>query len=213
MRTRKTAEERRDEIVSAALTLADEIGPDRVTTQKLAEVVGLTQAGLFRHFPKKQHIWESVAKHIGHQMQLRWTRSEQRRGDTPEQRICHLVLGQLQLIQSFPAIPSLLFSRELLVENQRLREAFAGMLGAFHDLLKKTVSAAQDDDLVRSDADPGDVALLLIALIQGLAARWSVSGRRFNLLKEGQRLLKLQLQGLRSSTNSGAKPMPGSPKK
>lgn len=198
MRTRKSGEERKAEVISAALKLADEYGPDRVTTDTLAGAVGLTQAGLFRHFPKKQDIWESVAEYIGHQMQKRWASTGRRLHDTPEQRLIRLVLGQLRLIQSFPAIPALLFSRELMVENKRLRTIFTGFLGRFHEHLKNCVADAQDAGLFRADLNADDVAYLLIALIQGLAVRWSVNDRRFSLLKEGERLLELQLQGLRN---------------
>lgn len=197
MRVRKSADERKAEVVTAALKLADEIGPDRVTTETLAGAVGLTQPGIFRHFPKKQDIWESVADYIGGQMQKRWASTERRRGDAPEERLRRLVLGQLRLIQTFPAIPSLLFSRELLVENVRLRNAFAKLLRQFHQRLAKSVVAAQGTGYFRPDLDPDDVAYLLIGLVQGLAVRWSVNERRFSLVKEGERLLELQLTGLR----------------
>ncbi|MBT8077642.1 MAG: TetR family transcriptional regulator [Gammaproteobacteria bacterium] len=197
MRIRKSADERKAEVVAAALKLADEIGPDRVTTDTLAGAVGLTQPGLFRHFPKKQDIWESVAGHIGQQMQKRWAAIERRRDDAPEERLRRLIVGQLRLIQTFPAIPSLLFSRELLVENVRLRKIFGKLLEQFHQRLTQCVIDAQQSGHFRADLVPGDVAYLLIALVQGLAVRWSVNERRFSIVKEGERLLALQLQGFR----------------
>lgn len=195
MRIRKSADERKAEVVTAALKLADELGPDRVTTDNLAGAVGLTQPGLFRHFPKKQDIWESVADYVGQQMQKRWASTERRREDAPEERLRRLVIGQLRLIQSFPAIPALLFSRELLVENERLRKAFGKLLEQFHRRLAQSVTDAQQTGQFRADLEPDDVAYLLIALVQGLAVRWSVNKRQFSIVKEGERLLALQLQG------------------
>lgn len=197
MRNRKTADERKAEVIAAALKLADEIGPDRVTTDTIAGAVGLTQPGLFRHFPKKQDIWVSVADFIGQQMQKRWAATERRRDDPPEERLRRLILGQLRLIQTFPAIPALLFSRELLVENARLRKAFGGLLEQFHGRLTQSVSDARQAGHFRADLEPGDAAYLLIALVQGLAMRWSVNERRFSIVKEGERLLTMQLQGFR----------------
>ncbi|MEZ5549987.1 MAG: TetR/AcrR family transcriptional regulator [Pseudomonadales bacterium] len=200
MRVRKSADERKAEVVAAALRLADEIGPDRVTTDTLASAVGLTQAGIFRHFPKKQDIWESVADYISAQMRKRWVSTERRKDDVPEERLRRLVLGQLRLIQTFPAIPCLLFSRELLVENVRLRNTFAKLLGQFHQRLSKSVVEAQNTGNFRLDINPDDVAYLLIGLVQGLAVRWSVNERRFSIVKEGERLLLLQLSGFRTVT-------------
>lgn len=69
MRTRKPAETRKQEIVDAALRLADSEGPERLSTETVAEAVGLTQPGIFRHFPKKQDLWEAVARRIGTMME------------------------------------------------------------------------------------------------------------------------------------------------
>lgn len=44
-------------------------------------------------------------------------------------------------------------------------------------------------------ARPDDAAFLILGLVQGLAIRWSISGRSFDLAEEGSRLLDLQLRG------------------
>lgn len=64
MQARKSADSRKTEIVTAMLRLADELGPDRLTTLAVANAVGLTQPGIFRHFPTKQDIWLAVAAQI-----------------------------------------------------------------------------------------------------------------------------------------------------
>ncbi len=51
--SRKRADDRKSEIVMVALRLADELGPDRLTTNAVAKVVGLIEPGIFRHFPTK----------------------------------------------------------------------------------------------------------------------------------------------------------------
>ena len=197
-RTRKSADERKAEVVTAALELADKLGPDRVTTETLAESVGLTHPGLFRHFPRKLNVWEAVAGYVGEQMERRWNRADRPGITAPETRVRGLVLAQLRLIRAFPAIPAILFSRELQVENDKLRTAFVALMQRFHTRLSTNIAAAQQAGVVQEDFDPDDAAYLLIALVQGLAVRWSVSARRFNLVKEGERLLDLQLRGLRA---------------
>ena len=62
---RKPADERKDEILRAALRLADELGPDRLTTNAVAEAVGLTQPAIFRHFPTKTVLWQAVVAVAG----------------------------------------------------------------------------------------------------------------------------------------------------
>lgn len=84
-------------------------------------------------------------------------------------------------------------------QSRALRKAFVALMQRFHARLSHNIVAAQEASTFRDDFNPDDAAYLLISLVQGLAVRWSVSARRFNLIKEGERLLDLQLRGFRPS--------------
>lgn len=197
MRIRKSAEERKSELVEAALRLADKVGPDRLTTDRIAQAVGVTQAAIFRHFPRKQDLWQAVAARIGEKFQQRWMAADK---EVPEplSHLRELVRGQLRLVQSTPAIQSILFSRELHVENQALRVVFSELMGQFHARVERLVEACQREGSLRADIEAKDVAYLIIGLVQGLVLRWSLSGRSFDLPAEGGRLLNLQLNGFQA---------------
>ena len=194
MRTRKSAETRKAEIIDATLRLADKLGPDRLTTETIAGAVGLSQPGIFRHFPKKQDLWEAVAARVGSMMEARWKKAQNGEALAADQ-IRALIGTQLRLIQSTPAIPAILFSRELHTKNKGLRTAFFGLMGRFHRLIAGLVAQACATGELRDDLDSDDAAFLIIGLVQGLAMRWSISGRNFDLTEEGTRLLELQLKG------------------
>ncbi|GGK51099.1 TetR/AcrR family transcriptional regulator [Salinarimonas ramus] len=204
MRTRKSAEDRKAEIVEAALLIADRLGPERLTIDSVAEEIGLTQPGVFRHFPKKQNLWEAVATRIGTMMEARW-KAAHGSGDTPIDEIQALVEAQLRLIQGTPAIPAILFSRELHARNEGLRTIFHGLLTRFHRMIAEHASRARETGLMRPDVDPQDAAFLVIALLQGLVVRWSISGRSFDLAEEGARLAKEQLR-LMTTRTAGDEP-------
>jgi AcrR family transcriptional regulator len=201
MRVRKPAEERKSEIVEATLRLADKVGPDRLATGQIAQAVGLTQAALFRHFPKKQDLWEAVATRIGEKFQQRWLAIDRSAAD-PLSQLGAIVAAQLKLIQSTPAIPAILFSRELHVENRALRVIFAEFMKNFHHRVEQLIAAGQRDGRLRRDVEPSDAAFLVIGLVQGLVLRWSLSGRNFDLPAEGDRLLRLQLAALDTATGT-----------
>jgi AcrR family transcriptional regulator len=195
MPVRKPAEARKAEIIAAALHLADELGPERLTTEAIADAVGLTQPGIFRHFPKKQDLWEAVAARIGAMMEALWAKARDPEA-APIDQLRAVVAAQLRLIQSTPAIPSILFSRELHTKNEVLRQAFFDLLRRFHGVVTEVAARAGEAGELRRDIDPEDVAFLVIGLVQGLAVRWSISGRSFGLAQEGSRLLDIQLSGL-----------------
>ena len=134
MRLRKSAEERREEIVAAALALIDFGGPSAATTLAIAQRVGISQTAVLRHFSKKEDILLAVidwlALHIGPRVR---TASE---GDgSPLDRLRAVLDTQLRVVRDTPAMSTLLFSRELHNENARVRSAVYQNIGRIHDLL------------------------------------------------------------------------------
>jgi AcrR family transcriptional regulator len=189
---RKTAELRKEEIVMTVLKLADEIGPDRVTTSSIAAEIGITQAALFRHFPTKAELWLAVAEQVSRWLSDAWS-GALRTEDKPLKRIRALVGAQLQQIGRTPAMPMLLFSRELNVDNEGLREAFRRRLVEFQTLLVGEIRNAAASGQIRNDILPADAAILFTSLIQGMAIRWSLGARDFDLVHEGLRLFDVQV--------------------
>lgn len=196
---RKTADIRKAEIVATVLGLADRIGPDRVTTGAVAAAIGLTHAAFFRHFPTKAAMWEAVARHTVAEMKAAWEAGLPH-GETPVQRLRALIAAQLDQIAATPALPVLLFSRELNVENPELRAAFRDALGAYRALIIREVAAGQEAGEIRRGIAAEDAALLLTALVQGVAIRWALGARDFALREEGLRLFDVQLGLLSQET-------------
>ena len=190
---RKSAELRKAEIVAAVLDLADRIGPDRVTTGAAAAAVGVSQAALFRHFPTKAAMWLAVADHVAGELAIEWEWALAATDD-PVDRVKALMGAQLGQIVATPALPMLLFSRELNVGNEDLRAAFRGLLMKFQGLIVTELARGQDAGFLRREVAPEDAAVLLTSLVQGMAIRWSLGARNFSLIEEGTRLLDVQLR-------------------
>lgn len=198
MGDRQSAEERKAQIVAEVLRLADEIGPDRLSTTDVARAIGLSQPGIFRHFPTKGALWLAVAEDIADRLQAGWAEAEA--GATgPHARLKALIGAQLSAISETPALPSILFSRELQVDNQALRDVIRGLLGTFQDRLVAVIRELQMVGDLRSAISPEDVAILLTSLVQGVAIRWTLGARGFSLVAEGLRLLEVQMALLRAT--------------
>lgn len=190
---RKTAELRKEEIVQTVMLLADSLGPDRVTTNAVAARIGITQAALFRHFATKSDLWLAVAEQVSGALSDAWREALANEVD-PLKRIRALIGAQLNQISKTPAMPMLLFSRELNVENEGLRDAFRKRLAEFQTLLVGEVRRAIASRLIRQDVVPADAAILFTSLIQGMANRWSLGARDFDLHGEGLRLFTVQIR-------------------
>ena len=190
---RKPAEDRKAEIIAALLELADRIGPDRVTTGAVAAAVGVTQAALFRHFPTKAALWTAAAERLAAAMKHGW-QAALSDADDPLARLRALTTAQFERIVANPALPMLLFSRELRVDNPDLRAVFRCRLTDFLALLAHEVEAAQSREILTATIDARDAAGLLAATVQGVAIRWALGARDFDLHVEGARLVGVQLR-------------------
>ncbi|WP_235857853.1 TetR/AcrR family transcriptional regulator [Marimonas lutisalis] len=183
--------------MAEVLRLADEIGPDRLSTTDVARAIGVSQPAIFRHFPTKGALWLAVAEDIADRLQSYWAAAEA--GATgPQARLKALIGAQLTAIAETPALPSILFSRELQVENPVLREVFRKLLGAFQGRLVAAIRDLQAAGHLRRNVGPEDVAILLTSLVQGVAIRWTLGARGFALVPEGLRLFDLQMELLRA---------------
>lgn len=192
VRKRKPAAERKAEIVEKAIHLAAEVGPDRMTTELLAREVGISQAAIFRHFENKSAIWTAVAQRLGEKVRGNWKLVETEPNEVFGE-LKTLVASHFRTIQQTPALPAILFSRELHAENEQLRQFFTKMVSSF--LAKMTAVIASDiaKHHLSLNVTAEDVAALVISLVQGLALRWSLNANSFDLVKEGARLLDIQL--------------------
>ncbi|MAU44059.1 MAG: TetR family transcriptional regulator [Yangia sp.] len=197
MSGRQSAEERKAQIVAEVLRLADEIGPDRLSTTEVARAIGLSQPAIFRHFPTKGALWLAVAEDIADRLQSYWAAAEAG-GAGSHARLKALIGAQLTAIAETPALPSILFSRELQVDNPALRDVFHKLLSAFQGHLVAAIRELQAAGHLRRDVGPEDVAILLTSLVQGVAIRWTLGARGFALVTEGLRLFDVQMELLRA---------------
>jgi len=201
MSGRQSAEERKAQIVAEVLRLADQIGPDRLSTTDVARAIGLSQPAIFRHFPTKGALWLAVAEDIAARLHGNWASAEAAAAageGGPHARVTALIQAQLTAISETPALPAILFSRELQVDNPALRDVFRGLLGAFQGRLVAALRDLQAAGALRRDVGPEDCAVLLTSLVQGVAIRWSLGARAYPLVPEGLRLLDVQMALLRS---------------
>ena len=201
MTERKPAEDRKQEIVLTTLKLADKVGPDRLSAAMISKDVGISQPAVFRHFPDMNKLWLAVASHIEDMMKKKWEGAYNSKKDEYEQ-LWALVLAQLQLIQTVPAVPGILFSRELHTGNKGLRKAFLKIMNALHGRLTDIIASGQESGVFHREISASDGAYLILSLIQGLAVRWSVSSKSFPLADEGERLFTIQANILRSDRSS-----------
>lgn len=197
---RKPTQERKSEIVDAALNLSVDVGPDQITTEALAKKVGVSHGAIFRHFPTKAAIWTAVFETIAHKMEHEWGKVDP--APSPCKRLRFLVRAQLTLVTAVPGLPSIIFSRELHKKNAGIQKGVLALMKRFHGVLAGEIQAGIDSGELCSDVDATEVANLVIAILQGTVLRWSITQRKFDLVAEGDKMLTLALYGFQNHKKS-----------
>lgn len=203
VRKRLGGDERREEIVRVTLDLAARQGIDDVTTQDMAEAMGVTQGAVFRHFPSKDAIWLAVMQWVRDRLMAVLGRAAAE-GRDPLDALQRMFFAHVDFIAGKPAIPRLLMSEHLHARSPLLRKLVTEILLGFETKIAGMLDDARQQGLVRFDLDTQAAATLYLGMIQGLVLQTSILRGQRELRSEAARTFPIFLQAIRSESDPGA---------
>jgi len=181
----KPQKERQKEIIEATMDLTAEQGIKRVTTQAIADRVGIAQPTIFRHFKTREAIFSAVIGWISDN--LFKAISKGANPETPaDEKLRILIERQLTFIDKHRAIPKVLFSDLLHLESPKLKAALQEVMNRYIKRVTQLLTEGVETGLYREDFDADETARYIAALIQGLVLRWSIYEFSFSLEKEAK---------------------------
>lgn len=186
-RQRKSHEERREEIVRGALEVAAESGVKEVTTQAIADRVGIAQPTIFRHFKTRDQIFAAAMEWIAKALFAALERGA-RSDAPPDERLQSLLRRQLEFVARHRGLPRLLFSDRLHLEDPTLKATVRRVMERYvrhvESILRDGIAAG----MFRADLEPTATAWWIAATVQGLIMRWSLHDFEFPLEDEASDL-------------------------
>lgn len=157
---------RRDQILQALAAMLEQ-GPDtRITTAKLANEVGVSEAALYRHFPSKTKMFEALIEFVEATL---FTRISRILEDKPNSldccyRILELLLG---FCERNPGITRILHGEALLGESERLHLRVAQLFDRIETQLRTALREAEVKEQLRPTILLADSASLILAAAEG----------------------------------------------
>lgn len=199
---RKTAQDRRAEIVETTLRLLSVTPVETLSTARIAAEVGISQAAIFRHFPTKDALWAAVLEAVEARATRAWDAAVPE-GGAPLARLRALLRAQLELIAAVPAIPVLIFSAGRIAAETAIRPVHLRVMqGLRRRILAELRDAAAQGEIAA--LPPEDAVDLFLGLLQGTVLRWRLSGTGFDLVAEGMRLVDVQMRLMTGARTGGA---------
>lgn len=188
--------ERQAGIVAAVVELAALHGPSGITTQAIADRLGVTHGALFRHFPDKQAIWNAVFDWL--ETSLGQALGEAfRQGGDPLDTLGRVFFAHVGFVAAHPGVPRILF-HELqgpagTPSRQRLRALVGGYRGRLAGLFRAAKRAGQLPQALDEEA----AAALFLGTVQGLVLQSALFAGEAGMTESARRLYPLLLDGFR----------------
>lgn len=195
-RQRLMTDERQREIVAAVLALARERGPDTITTQAIADRIGVTQGAIFRHFADKEAIWLAVFSWVRTAMGAAFAASVAK-VDSPLAKIEQAFLGQVAFIAANPGVPRVVFHELQYPGDSPVRSEVRAMITEYRKRLALLFRQARAAGEVSTDLDTTLAPVLLIGAVQGLVIQAALAGNEAGMMKRARQLFPLLLHGYR----------------
>lgn len=186
----KSTDIRQQEIIEATMDLAAEQGIKKLTTQAIADRVGIAQPTIFRHFKTRDAIFAAAVGWIAENMfylldQLEGTQAP------ADERLHWLLKRQMAFVDKRRGIPRLMFSDRLHVESPQLKAAVREIYQRILKRIARLLVEGQEAGRFRADLDAEETARFIGALMQGTVMRWSLLDFSFSLEEEAEAMWRL----------------------
>ncbi len=182
--------QRKAEIISSALDLAAEVGVKKVTTQAIADRVGIAQATVFRHFKSRDLIFSEAIEWLAGQLFEVLSGCFNDKTLSADDRLNMLINKQLGFIARHKGLPRLLFSDRLHIESPALKGVVRNIMKRYTQQLATLIDEGIAAGCFKKGIDPLETATMVTALIQGSVMRWSIFDFEFKLEDEAEPILR-----------------------
>ena len=158
--------QRKAEILQSLAQMLESQPGDRITTARLAEHVGVSEAALYRHFPSKAKMFEGLIEFIEDtifsRINLILTESK-----VTHERVEHVLSLLLTFAEKNPGMCRILIGDALAGEVERLRQRIAQFFDRLQMQIKQILREAPVTDQQQIKGDAGEIAELLLACCEG----------------------------------------------
>jgi len=196
-RVRRSGEERRDQIVRAALAIVHEQGTGALSIASVAHRVGVTPSALYRHFPDKDAMVDHMIARLGARVRANLERAAEQSRTDALAALADYLTNHVELLLENRGFPMLIFS-DLVLQHPDRRARMLGNLDHFRDTIAGAVREGQRQGAIRADVEPDAAAFTLMGLFMPAALHWHMAGGRTDLAGTVRRAWSLYVAGLRA---------------
>jgi len=162
---------RKQQILQALAAMLESNAGDKITTAKLAAELEVSEAALYRHFPSKARMYESLLDFVEETIFSRVTAVLNDVQD-PLERCYQILLLVIIFCERNPGISRILNGDALLGENPRLRARVNQVFERIETQLRQCLRLAETEQGWRTSIPLKTAANLMLAATEGKIAQF-----------------------------------------
>ena len=168
MRSRKSTEVRKEEIVRAALAIVEQRGLDKLNINDIAAKIELVPAAIYRHFTGREEIVAALIEYIDKRLRNNLSQVDIVTG-TPMAKLKALFELHVALLKEEAAIPRVLYYILSSDRTPDLKASMMSAVGFYVQQVKKMLIQGQEKGEISPDIDVMAAAMMFLGMVQPLA--------------------------------------------
>ncbi len=157
---------RKEQILQCLAEMLETNPGQRITTAKLAQTVGVSEAALYRHFPSKAKMFEGLIEFIEQTLLSRINLIIDHE-KTSVERVKHILRLLTEFAERNPGISRILSGDALQGEQERLRSRISLLFEKLETQLKQVLRERKLREGKAFPIDESTLANLLLAIVEG----------------------------------------------
>ncbi len=191
------ADERKAVTVEAVIALAASQNPNDITTSAIAKHMNLTQGALFRHFPSKDAIWQSVMEWVADHLLARIDRAAEGL-ESPLAAMQAMFMSHVEFVVEHPGVPRMMFGELQRPDLSPAKRMAQTLIQGYAERVRARIEQGKATGEIAAEVDTHAAAILFIGTIQGLVMQSLLSGDIQRILVDAPGVFAIYQRGVRS---------------
>jgi AcrR family transcriptional regulator len=191
------ADERKAVTVEAVIALAGSQNPNDITTSAIAKHMNLTQGALFRHFPSKDAIWQSVMEWVADHLLARIDRAAEGL-ESPLAAMQAMFMSHVEFVVEHPGVPRMMFGELQRPDLSPAKRMAQTLIQGYAERVRARIEQGKAMGEIAAEVNTHAAAILFIGTIQGLVMQSLLSGDIQRILVDAPDVFAIYQRGVRS---------------
>jgi AcrR family transcriptional regulator len=187
MLEKKSTRIRKEEIVRAALEVVGRKGVRALTIAAIADIAGMSEANIYRHFSGKDGIFSALADFIGSSV-MGNAATIAAGSRSPLEKLETIFFSHIKIIAEHPGVPRFIFSEDILLGHPDLAKSLTSRIGNYVETVSGVIAAGIHEGELKQEILPRETALTMLGMIQFTVLRQTIGGLSCDINIESKKL-------------------------